>query len=202
MHFYPRSPRGERPPAPPCWSWTAVFLSTLPAWGATFAKNRLTSRYLFLSTLPARGATLRLVFLPDGQRHFYPRSPRGERPKGGGLWAHVMFDFYPRSPRGERRVTLWRPRCSTTNFYPRSPRGERRPAGWRSGWNPRHFYPRSPRGERHDAVFIHLDRIAISIHAPREGSDGWPRGTLTMVQHFYPRSPRGERPGPGRDRAD
>ena len=32
--------------------------------------------------------------------------------------------FYPRSPRGERRAQL-RPALRITNFYPRSPRGER-----------------------------------------------------------------------------
>ena len=34
-----------------------------------------------------------------------------------------------------------------------------------------HFYPRSPRGERRDAMVAFIKRIAISIHAPREGSD-------------------------------
>ena len=34
------------------------------------------------------------------------------------------------------------------------------------------FYPRSPRGERLDPPHPLPDAIAISIHAPREGSDG------------------------------
>ena len=35
----------------------------------------------------------------------------------------------------------------------------------------------------------------ISIHAPREGSDGCSRLLLPRPTDFYPRSPRGERPG-------
>ena len=56
-------------------------------------------------------------------------------------------------------------------FYPRSPRGERRKGhglGHKSGPN---FYPRSPRGERRGRVPPKAGDRAISIHAPREGSD-------------------------------
>src|SRR5699024_9282598 len=56
-HFYPRSPRGERHTAERSWSTGLIFLSTLPARGAT----RLSFR---------RG---------KGVGNFYPRSPRGER---------------------------------------------------------------------------------------------------------------------------
>ena len=56
-HFYPRSPRGERLAA----QWLA------------------STAGLFLSTLPARGATPRVVRLKTGPANFYPRSPRGER---------------------------------------------------------------------------------------------------------------------------
>ena len=55
--FYPRSPRGERP-----WCWRlmlgrCLFLSTLPARGATLNGNQWWQGFAFLSTLPARGAT-------------------------------------------------------------------------------------------------------------------------------------------------
>ena len=59
-NFYPRSPRGERQ-AP---GFLLVFY------------------FLFLSTLPARGATKRPLKSPRGNMNFYPRSPRGER-----LWS-------------------------------------------------------------------------------------------------------------------
>ena len=35
----------------------------------------------------------------------------------------------------------------------------------------------------------------ISIHAPREGSDGLALPVSTSTSNFYPRSPRGERHG-------
>ena len=81
-----------------------------------------------------------------------------------------------------------------------------------------YFYPRSPRGERlgvlldgylHTPISIHapregsdglaaapLDlRVNISIHAPREGSDNQSTSKREREEDFYPRSPRGERLG-------
>ena len=57
LHFYPRSPRGERP--------------ALPAPTQSDAG--------FLSTLPARGATAPACRVGQDAGYFYPRSPRGER---------------------------------------------------------------------------------------------------------------------------
>ena len=37
-----------------------------------------------------------------------------------------------------------------------------------------YFYPRSPRGERHELLELLESCKAISIHAPREGSDPTP----------------------------
>ena len=49
-------------------------------------------------------------------------------------------------------------------------RGATRPSG-SSGCGKHNFYPRSPRGERPVAVAESIEVRAISIHAPREGSD-------------------------------
>ena len=79
--------------------------------------------------------------------NFYPRPPRGGRPRGSRR-NNKMGDFYPRPPRGGRRdpefkniqrsLFLSTPsarratRCSRSsptgrkNFYPRPPRGGRR----------------------------------------------------------------------------
>ena len=57
----------------------------------------------------------------------------------------------------------------------------------------RNFYPRSPRGERPVPRRGADLRGAISIHAPREGSDRPVDGQTAGRTHFYPRSPRGER---------
>ena len=37
-NFYPRSPRGERPAGDRRFLWPEGFLSTLPAWGATYVE--------------------------------------------------------------------------------------------------------------------------------------------------------------------
>ena len=57
----------------------------------------------FLSTLPARGATFILAKNKEGEADFYPRSPRGERPRLLPMWI-LDRNFYPRSPRGERQA--------------------------------------------------------------------------------------------------
>ena len=90
VHFYPRSPCGER---------LGVHHTTI-------------YRELFLSTLSLRRAT----FLPqtrfDSLPHFYPRSPCGERRAARGA-RRFPRDFYPRSPCGERR-------CRSRGCWPRS----------------------------------------------------------------------------------
>ena len=56
-HFYPRSPRGERR-SKSSFFWAGIlFLSTLPARGATKVYLNVALQGTFLSTLPARGAT-------------------------------------------------------------------------------------------------------------------------------------------------
>ena len=101
-----------------------IFLSTLPARGATWRAKKSRLSTAFLSTLPARGATRVMgcpldllhisihapregsdhqVLMQGGQTpYFYPRSPRGERPHRPGHSVYADADFYPRSPRGER----------------------------------------------------------------------------------------------------
>ena len=104
-NFYPRSPRGERRTGSGSRSHRQPFLSTLPAWGATMGTAPSATELIFLSTLPAWGAT---PFCDAGNcstAHFYPRSPRGERPPAATA-ALIPVDFYPRSPRGERPRTL------------------------------------------------------------------------------------------------
>ena len=141
--------------------------------------------------------------------HFYPRSPRGERPRVR-LYIRADADFYPRSPRGERQpaahgsrhqrgISIHAPREGSDRFLPGAPPP------------PGHFYPRSPRGERHTAPsaalmstgFLstlpargatNLPGLApvpqlISIHAPREGSDPSQRlsAAPTLISIHAPR---------------
>ena len=84
-----------------------VFLSTLPARGATtFAPNALQSSQ-FLSTLPARGAT-------DASFRLYGRLRISiHAPREGSDCTPVYVSaiaspyFYPRSPRGERQSRVY-----------------------------------------------------------------------------------------------
>src|SRR5699024_6533401 len=102
-------------------------------------------------------------------RHFYPRSPRGERRRYDGLPLHGG-DFYPRSPRGERPRSRYRTICLRLFLSTLPARG----ATTRTGTTASaltYFYPRSPRGERPALYPGNGHDGAISIHAPREGSD-------------------------------
>ena len=127
MHFYPRSPCGER-----------------------LCRRLLNSaNSVFLSTLSLRRATLVLLTLRSTTEHFYPRSPCGERLERvefklnliNEISIHALLaesDFaFLRMAGGSlaflstlslRRATFrLRPYYLTNyHFYPRSPCGERR----------------------------------------------------------------------------
>ena len=57
----------------------------------------------------------------------------------------------------------------------------------------RNFNPRSPHGERHLGALAVIRALAISIHAPRTGSDLSDAAKGRKRPHFNPRSPHGER---------
>ena len=126
-------------------------------------------------------------------RHFYPRSPCGERPRFRLLLSLVLGLFL--STLSLRRAT----RPEICDIVQRT-----------------YFYPRSPCGERPSSVKVSLSGSTISIHALLAESDTWARGSrVTYVEflstlslrratanlrrnqhqrmHFYPRSPCGER---------
>ena len=105
------------------------------------------------------------------QYHFNPRSPHGER-RDPSYPVLVALEFQSTLPaRGATVNSL--PVLSTHSYFnPRSPHGER-PAvhggHWRSTTD---FNPRSPHGERLPDRGCSGGGRAISIHAPRTGSDG------------------------------
>ena len=125
-----------------------IFLSTLPARGATAVGLSQTAFKKFLSTLPARGATRGGGLGRRIQQDFYPRSPRGERPSPLGLsltprgisihapregsddlsWVEESLyqKFLSTLPARGATAALLFIGQQLTDFYPRSPRGERR----------------------------------------------------------------------------
>ena len=192
----------------------SVFLSTLPARGAT-GPTAWARRKLKISIHAPRegsdGRGLQLRRGPDGISIHAPREGSDTKPI---RHADLRQHFYPRSPRGERHLTIDRvsnngkflstlPARGATrsgtpaqgwrfHFYPRSPRGERR-SNVTGNNTQMDFYPRSPRGERQFAGYAYMVGYKISIHAPREGSDYVLVCHVDVRRNFYPRSPRGER---------
>ena len=169
------------------------FLSTLSLRRATPDFRRyIGSDVPFLSTLSLRRATCYSLRHSAQMRHFYPRSPCGERLVASVLAAGGSRYFYPRSPCGERRiglVFLW--------------------------WGVRFLSTLSLRRATVDFRLFASSGV-ISIHALLAESDPrlmyfWPCGLLflstlslrratakkrwlkTNLLYFYPRSPCGER---------
>ena len=103
IHFYPRSPCGERP------SDRLQFI-----------------RYIikFLSTLSLRRAT-RQIAIHTIHNKISIHALLAESDYSNSLLTNVVFNFYPRSPCGERQIPNQR-KIDQKNFYPRSPCGERR----------------------------------------------------------------------------
>ena len=169
IYFYPRSPCGERP-LKLCKFKIVIVISihALLAESDPPVPYSITDTRKFLSTLSLRRATLKSPIKSHRQKHFYPRSPCGERLAGPSGPA-FLFNFYPRSPCGERRPQPPKARV-LKNFYPRSPCGERQLIAYQSGLL-LDFYPRSPCGERHSVCPHTRQRGVISIHALLAESD-------------------------------
>ena len=79
-NFYPRSPRGERLNEDRYGQQFWRISIHAPRVGSDSKPRRLKSRRcVFLSTLPAWGATTQVSSHTSSTQYFYPRSPRGER---------------------------------------------------------------------------------------------------------------------------
>ena len=123
-YFYPRSPRGERPLI--CFSvrGSLVFLSTLPARGATVDVEHLAPGAVISIHAPREGSDSISQIAPRPHSRISIHAPRegsdslspvALRPPGISIHA-------PREGSDQSASGAF---CSSTNFYPRSPRGER-----------------------------------------------------------------------------
>ena len=214
QYFYPRSPCGERLVFVGFFMAQNLFLSTLSLRRATTAFSMYGALPAFLSTLSLRRATELVLSLLEQLRHFYPRSPCGERPPRCG-WFQFVHYFYPRSPCGERHVivhsahphksflsTLSLRRATSThqknpsklaNFYPRSPCGERRI---------RDALPETPcyisihallaESDKYKNIIIIIDELFLSTLSLRRATSS-AQFVGAESGYFYPRSPCGER---------
>ena len=132
-NFYPRPPRGGRRNAGLVSMIVPVFLSPPSARRATTPFGASSDGlFQFLSTPSVRRATVpkfsRLFWIC----YFYPRPPRGGRPKNP-FRNNKSTHFCPRPPRGGRRRRRCRPQ-SWIYFYPRPPRGGRQAIKVTSGY--------------------------------------------------------------------
>ena len=123
--FYPRSPCGERHNINSSVNTAdQISIHALLAESDTSSVNVSASGSTFLSTLSLRRATHIFDDISGETRHFYPRSPCGERPN---LDADHAQDILFLSTLSLRRATASRLRrlAPKLDFYPRSPCGER-----------------------------------------------------------------------------
>ena len=147
--------------------------------------------------------------------NFYPRPPRGGRPKEQVI-GDVSFEFL--STPSARRATPYRPSERGSNEFLSTPSARRATAPASSlPSTPSNFYPRPPRGGRPQPERPRSRRRRISIHALREEGDtcsAYPSQTAGRflstpsarratcrsgrcrgpTANFYPRPPRGGRP--------
>ena len=191
-----------------------IFLSTLPARGATaFSRPLRSVRKEFLSTLPARGATQALRFCLAAHLISIHAPREGSDPFRRD-WPTSDDNFYPRSPRGERLGPRKFPGNGSRFLSTLPARGATCTTGC-CKFSSLFLSTLPARGATTFtalvflAVFVFLSTlpargatqlptlssswIQISIHAPREGSDGPVLRIIQFAFHFYPRSPRGER---------
>ena len=214
-HFYPRSPCGERPVTRVARTPTTV-ISIHALLAESDINRNITNgkRKKFLSTLSLRRATASnrterprqhisihallaesdrpLRQLQSALRHFYPRSPCGERLCQWYPVGYFGCHFYPRSPCGERRsgrpetrqhdvISIHALLAESDNLHPGycaliqlflSTLSLRRATKLivRQHGLLRDFYPRSPCGERQISESQYMQTF-----------------------YFYPRSPCGER---------
>ena len=125
------------------------------------------------------------------KQNFNPRSPCGERPSSSVLPSSSSFYFNPRSPCGERRL-LTRSVAALQIFQSTLPvRGAT--LNGSDYVTKKKFQSTLPVRGATDGLTVRDWEFAISIHAPRAGSD------FAFIFHppfrtnFNPRSPCGER---------
>ena len=104
-------------------------------------------------------------------RNFNPRSPRGERPSLNAK-VPLCLSISIHAPREGSDTAAVRQYFSAQLFQSTLPARGATPNCGRCERHRGHFNPRSPRGERPHHHRVQPVAMRISIHAPREGSDG------------------------------
>ena len=169
-NFYPRPPRGGRHSFSKNQAVRPKFLSTPSARRATADQGDFLCVILISIHALREEGDAAATATTGHDRYFYPRPPRGGRPKADALLK--LYDQFLSTP-SARRAT---------------------PDSWHRPSHRHYFYPRPPRGGRLAESWALVRPMSISIHALREEGDV---GTAQSGEHlldFYPRPPRGGRP--------
>ena len=170
----------------------ATFLSTLSLRRATNWPKQSIHHKSFLSTLSLRRATVSARDIPKEQKHFYPRSPCGER-RWLRCWQLAARDISIHALLAESDAEIAKTSNADTKFL--STLSLRR-----ATMIPLsllifvfYFYPRSPCGERlHRTVNIQRPTTFLSTLSLRRATIRKCQ-IIPIIQNFYPRSPCGER---------
>ena len=148
FYFYPRPPRGgRRAEVQLSLADRDISIHALREEGDEMARAKAGLSQEFLSTPSARRATAQNADNGHQQSDFYPRPPRGGRPKYNKEW-YFSISISIHALREEGDDTAHRPRSAPADFYPRPPRGGRHLRGSWGVCKCGNFYPRPPRGGR------------------------------------------------------
>ena len=147
----------------------------------------------FLSTPSARRATLAAHLLNLGRQNFYPRPPRGGRPRGRHHLQRVAGIFL--STPSARRATQGAEEGSWPLFisiHALREEGDSKRLHWLGFASD--FYPRPPRGGRPTTkTWHHRPQKFLSTPSARRATAALWRSAAD-ARDFYPRPPRGGRP--------
>ena len=206
-----REPRANFNPRPPCGERLLnfhivllqnLFQSTLPVWGATEVMTQYTGTEVISIHAPRVGSDGSSDPVHRHGRHFNPRSPCGERlllrktvklderfqstlPVWGATTRYKFsrrYSFLFQSTLPVWGATTLRDYDIQNYIYKKTLTECGATPGYSVVWcQTRYFNPRSPCGERLGQPLWISDRLAISIHAPRVGSD---TSCLTRSQPF------------------
>ena len=125
-------------------------------------------------------------------RHFYPRSPCGER-RGLSCNGRRYYFISIHALLAESDI-VHALKFADLVLFLSTLSLRRATANWFDLWGwAEYFYPRSPCGERHVIFLFYNSLCQISIHALLAESDGPAGGRTNSTPDFYPRSPCGER---------
>ena len=169
LYFYPRSPCGERRGCLLMFCRLTLFLSTLSLRRATAqVGNRGQCAGISIHALLAE-SDIYSCSCVGRNRHFYPRSPCGERHNADCNYrSDNPISIHALLAESDRSCTILY--SCPGNFYPRSPCGERLPGEHHAN------------SQQEFLSTLSLRRATTNTHRKQQG------------QHdFYPRSPCGER---------